>query len=249
MKNRQWIWGIFLILAAGLLVATQMGWALTFSPFTIVATIFLAGMLVQNLIHRSIGGTVFSIAFLLMLYNGPLGISNLVPWTILWAAVLLTAGLSIIIRPKNNYWHARRQTWMRHHRNHSNWEMHGEFDGDFAENDVQTNDDSIVNIDTAMGNSIRYVQSDDLKQVNIATRMGATKVYFDKSQILDQAIVNVDCSLGGVSLYIPRSWNVVIDVSSVMAGVEERGLDSTKEGPTLRVRGSLLLGGMTIYYI
>lgn len=244
MRNRQWIWGIFLILAAGLLVATQMGWSLAFSPFTIIATIFLVGVLVENLIRFSIGGTIFSIAFLLMLYNKPLGIDSLVPWTILWAAGLLTAGLSIIIRPKSHHnW--QKQT----HHDHSNWQMHGEFDGDFTEDDVQTNDDSVVTINTSLGNSIRYIRSTDLKRVNISNRMAGTKVYFDKSKILDQALVNVDCSFGGVSLYIPKDWNVVIEVNSTMAGIEERGLESTKEGPILRLRGNLLLGGIIIYYI
>jgi predicted membrane protein len=245
MKKSQWFWGIFFVLAAAVLVATQMGWTmLTLNPFTVIATIFLVAILVANLMHLSIGGTVFPLAFLLMLYSKPLGITSLVPWTILLAAVLLTIGLSLIFHPYQKPWKYQ-QIWVNHHRQHV---LNRDSNYTYAE-DVQSVDDNEINIETSMGSGVRYVQSKDLKKVNISNYMGATKIYFDHATITDVATANVDCHLGGITLYIPRDWDVVTDVSSVLAGIDERGVNGTKEGPTLYIKGKLYLSGLTIYYI
>lgn len=97
MRSRNWFWGTFFILGAILLGVSQMGLISYHLGFwTVIATLVLAGALIQSLIMLSIGGTVFSVAFLSILYAGPLGIAKLAPWTILGIAILLTIGLSII---------------------------------------------------------------------------------------------------------------------------------------------------------
>nr|WP_156301648.1 hypothetical protein [Secundilactobacillus similis] len=79
-----------------------------FSFWGVIATLVLAGALIQSLVMLSIGGIIFSLAFLSILYAGPLGIQALAPWTILGIALLLTIGFSLIFfRPRHRYWEKR----------------------------------------------------------------------------------------------------------------------------------------------
>ncbi|MCQ9196927.1 LiaF transmembrane domain-containing protein [Pediococcus pentosaceus] len=243
MKKSQWFWGTLFVLAAAVLVATQMGWtAFTLNPFSVVASVFLIAALVVNLVHLSIAGTIFSIAFLLMLYGKPLGISSLVPWTILLAAVLLTIGLSLIFHPYRRNWQ-KHALWknFQHGFNH-----HPDYD--YTES-TQSADDDVINIETSMGSGIHYIQSQDLKSININNYMGTTKVYFDQAHPEDFATANINCQLGNITLYLPHDWNIVTDINSVMSGIDERGIRNSGTGPTLYIKGKLYLSGVTLHYV
>ena len=243
MKKSQWFWGTLFVLAAAVLVATQMGWtAFTLNPFSVVASVFLIAALVVSLVHLSIAGTIFSIAFLLMLYGKPLGISSLVPWTILLAAVLLTIGLSLIFHPYRRNWQ-KHALWknFQHGFNH-----HPDYD--YTES-TQSADDDVINIETSMSSGIHYIQSQDLKSINVNNYMGTTKVYFDQAHLEDSATANINCQLGNITLYLPHDWNIVTDINSVMSGIDERGIRNSGAGPTLYIKGKLYLSGVTLHYV
>lgn len=61
-------------------------------------TVVFAATLITSLINRSLGGTIFSIAFLLIIYAKPLHIESIVPWTVLLAAFLVWGGLRLIFK-------------------------------------------------------------------------------------------------------------------------------------------------------
>lgn len=244
MRKQRWVWGIFFLLGAGVLIASKMGWiGYEIGTFTIIASIFLLAILIQSVVYVMIPGIVFSAAFLSMLYAQTLGITRLVPWTILGAALLLTIGLSLIFHNHGFHHHGRR--WSQHHR--GNWQRMESDDG-VIEGEVA--DDSQTDISVRMGSAIRYVQAENVKQINIDAYMGNIKVYLDQAHIKDdQAEIYVDGELSGIELYVPRDWNVKMQNSIYLAGVDEKGLESTKQGPTVMIKGKLHLAGLTIVYI
>jgi len=101
MRNRNGIfWGLFLLLSAAILIGSQLhliSYKLGF--WTVVVTIFLVAVLIKSLVYLSIPGSVFSLAFIAILYAKPLGITAITPWTVLGAALLISIGLSLIFRP------------------------------------------------------------------------------------------------------------------------------------------------------
>jgi len=252
MKNKNGIfWGLFLLLSAAILVASQMHLiAYTFSFWTMIATILLVAVLLKSLIYFMVPGTVFSLAFLAILYAKPLGITALVPWTILGAAVLVSIGLSMILRPflmKHHPWmgYKYHQNYYRGH--HGSY--HVKFDS-HVDPDVKTVDAPDVDVYVKMGSSIRYVKSDDFKVANIDVTMGDAKVYFENVIVKDTAVINVNDSLGGVELYIPSSWNIVKEMDNNMANVDEIGtpvIDS--DSPIVYIKGLVSLGNLKISYI
>ncbi|WP_125712266.1 LiaF transmembrane domain-containing protein [Companilactobacillus kedongensis] len=249
MRNRNGIfWGLFMLISAGILIVSQMHLiSYTFSFWTVVVTIFLVAVLIKSLVYYAIPGTVFSLAFLAILYAKPLGITAIVPWTILGAALLITIGLSMILHP----FLAKHRPWMRfdhHGRSWHNPRMHHHVDHDV---DVETTDRSDVNVSVRMGSSVRYVTSDDFKEANVDVSMGNAKVYFENVTVEDTAIINVDISLGNVELYVPKNWNIVKEIDdSNMSGIGEEGYPNiTEDSPVITVHGYLSLSGLKITYI
>jgi hypothetical protein len=94
--HRNWFWGVFLVLAAGILVTSRMGiFTYQIGFWTLLVAVFLVAAFVESLVHLTVGGMVFSLAFLAIIFAKPLGIAALAPWTILGAAILLTAGVAV----------------------------------------------------------------------------------------------------------------------------------------------------------
>ncbi|MCM6797040.1 LiaF transmembrane domain-containing protein [Levilactobacillus brevis] len=236
--RRNWFWGIFLVLAAGILVVSQLGlFSLHIGFWTIVIAMFLVAGFVASLIRLAVPGMVFSLAFLAIIFARPLGIAALAPWTILGAALLLTIGLSLIIKPRWYHAYVNRQEW------HHHW----------AENhdDVESISDQDAVVDVNMSSSIRYIQSPDFRQAVIKVSMGNAKVYFDEVQLNPAgASIVLETSFSGAELYIPRTWNVKTNVDVNFGTVEEKGIQEAQtEAPAVSITGKVSFGGVTIIYI
>jgi len=249
MKNRNGIfWGLFLLLSAGILIVSQMHLiTYTFSFWTVVATIFLVAILIKSLVYFMVPGTVFSLAFLGILYAEPLHITAIVPWTLLGAALLVSIGLSMILRP----FLVKHHPWMRYGHHGNSWHNYGghaRFDHNV---DVKTDDQPDINVSVKMGSSIRYVTSQNFKEANIDVSMGNAKVYFENVVVEDTATINVDVSLGGVELYVPKNWNIVKQIDdSNMSGITEEGIPEVDaDSPVVTLHGYSSLAGLKICYI
>ncbi|KRK63907.1 hypothetical protein FC72_GL001038 [Companilactobacillus tucceti DSM 20183] len=238
-----------MLLSAGILIASQMHLiTYAFSFWTVVMTIFLVAILIKSLVNYVIPGTVFSLAFLAILYAKPLGIMAIVPWTVLGAALLISIGLSFIFHPFIAKHRFRSMRYYHHGNNWHNPRMHARFDHNI---DVETVDQPDVNVSVRMGSSVRYVTSDDFKEANIDVSMGNAKVYFENVTVQDTATINVNISLGGVDLYVPKNWNIVkaIDDNSMSGWSEEGNPEITEDSPTVTIHGYTSLSGLKIAYI
>ncbi len=215
MKKERLFWGIFFIIGAVLLVISRLGILNTrISIWMLLLSVIFAATLIKSAIHRSIPGVLFSLAFLCIIYAEPLGITALTPWTVLGAALLGSIGAAFLYRPERS-WHQ--------HSTH--------FDGSFSE--VETIDGDAMRMESSFGSSIKYINSEDFRGAGIHCSFGAMKVYFDHAQVPQgQAAVKLDVSFGGVELYIPRSWQVVNQLSAAFGGLTRRE-DASRTGQFL----------------
>ena len=94
MRTEKFISGIALLGLAVLLVLSKLSIvSFHFRIWTVIFTIFLGYTLIRGLIHRRLTESIFSIAFLCILYASQLGIQKLGTWTILATALLINIGL------------------------------------------------------------------------------------------------------------------------------------------------------------
>ncbi|WP_099974155.1 MULTISPECIES: LiaF transmembrane domain-containing protein [Lactobacillaceae] len=241
--RQRWFWGVFFVLGAAILAASQMN-LITYNIgfWSILASVFLVAAFVQSLVHMQVTGAVFSLAFLAMIFSKPLGISSLVPWTVIGIAVLLSIGLSLIFRPLIIREHQRRYV------NYYKKKIMS-YGQNFGNSDVKTVDNPDVNVQVRMSQGIRYIESDDFRSANITVSMGDAKVYFENVTVEDEASIYVDCSLGNVDLFIPREWNINNRINNTLSGLSESGRPVKGDGPKVNIEGNLYLSGMKITYI
>lgn len=100
MKKRNILWGIFFIVMAMIVAVSKLGILPDVGVFALLATVFLVWMTADGVRHRNFYESLFAVAFLCIIYDKPLGIEALTPWTVLVAALLLSIGLSLLFGGK-----------------------------------------------------------------------------------------------------------------------------------------------------
>lgn len=251
-SGKKAFWGIYFILAAVLLICYRVGW-LHFGGFLgvgfwgIMISIFLLGFTIKGIITRNVGEIIFSIAFIIIIFDGPLGIEYLTPWYVLGAAILLSIGLGMIIKPKNKGWN--------NFSYNGGCNQSGQFQNDSCNTNNRAEAENVegerVWFKTNFGSGIKYVKSNNFQYADLTTSFGSMKVYFDNAIIQPgtDPVINVNNSFGCIQIYVPRTWHMVNQARSAFGCIEEKNQSSTNGAPTVRITGSTDFGAVEVYYI
>jgi len=236
MKLNRFFWGCIFILAAVFLVASHiLGWDIDISPWKIIVGIALLYILFENLGKRQIFGILFSLAGLYWLFAPYLGIFKLplVPIIpLIGAVILLSIGLSFLFGKG----HKNRDCCRR-------GPKHGG-------NETKDMNDDTVYRSVSFGKSEIYLHSKNLKKGNFANFCGEVNIFFNDAQ-LDPAgaSVDLDCTMGSLKLYVPRTWQVNEDIDVAFGAVQKKNKDNNAQGPLLSITGFVRLGQIEIVYV
>ena len=206
--KKNYFWGVFLILAGAYLVVSQLGYLPAVGVFSLLFTVVCIAVIVASIPHVHFGGILFPLAFIAIIYDKPLGITAITPWTVLLAALLLTIGLHLIFgRFRKKIVHRG------HSKKRDEWdEVKGE----------RLNDDEL-DISSTFGSVIRYITSEDFRYAEIDASFAGVKVYLDQARIPSgNATINIDSSFAGVELFVPKEWQIVNHVESSFGGIDEK---------------------------
>ena len=231
MKSRNWFWGIFFLLSAVFVIASQTGSFVQIGVISILATVLLAALAIQSLIYRNYFGIFLSLAFLYMIYRYPLGLPEISLWLLLVSAVLAGIGFSFIFHshpPKMVYTHG-----MEH----------------FTSESI---DDNNPYAKVNFGSSSKYLHADCLKSGQFFVSFGALEVFFDQAQLSpDGAELFFDCSFGAIKLFVPKHWKVRDNLRASLGAVENdtRLAQPGENAPQLTLTGNVQLGAVEIHYI
>lgn len=233
MKGKNLVWGLFFVVAAALVILNATGVLAGIGFWSLILTLLLIPVFVKSILCMNFGGIFFPVAIAAIIYAEPFGIENLVPWPVLGCALFLSIGLSIIF-PKKRPW------------------ANMEYKHDNSEDLInETVEGEHLSLSTRFGGSVKYVNSDDLSDVNIDCSFGGMKVYFDNAHLANhKATINLTSSFGGVEIFIPKEWNIKFDTSCSVGGVDEKGLKNAEKGEDhLLIRGKISFSGLTIIYV
>lgn len=240
------LWGLGLLAAAAFLVLDQLHMIpLELGFWAIFWTVVFAATLITSLFNRSLGGSIFSIAFLLIIYAKPLHIEQIVPWTVLLAAFLIWGGLRLIFKKS---W--KPTVIINGEKVDANWsdlKAPHKFKAEHVFSDTTSSDsgDNIV-ISEKMSSTARYVHSQYLETVTVNVSMGDVDVYLDSAKPAgDEVIANINMSMGDVSFYIPTSWRVDNQLEQKFGDFTIDG-DQPIDGPTLVLQGRANMGDITV---
>ena len=234
MKNRNWFWGFFFLLAAVFVIASQIGSFGQIGIFSIIATVLLAALVIQSIASRNFFGVFVPLVFVYVIYRQPLHLAEISLWILLLAAVLASIGFSCIFRsrpPKAMYSHCG----VEHFHETS-----------------ESIDDNNPYAKVTFSASSKYLHADCLKSGQFIVSFGALEVFFDQAQLSpDGAELFLDCSFGAIQLYVPKHWQVFDNLHASLGAVDNdvRKAQPGQDAPQLTLTGNVQLGGVEIHYI
>lgn len=239
MKNI--IGGIILLLVAVALVLYKLD-IIAFDIFAglslwqIILGIVLLYFLVHSLFfHRSAGGTFFSLAFMGIVFSNELHIEKLVPWTLLVAALLATIAFEMIFGKKGHRDHFKYSGDNRGGMHHGNSNVITES----VEGDV-------INEKISFTGVTKYIHSENFTSANIDCSFAGAEFYFDKAAIPSgRAVITVNSSFCGMTLFVPRNWEVQNDINSFFGGVDVE-MSNQEPVATLVLKGSNSFAGIEV---
>ena len=231
MKKEKIFWGLFFIFGAVFIIFGRLGYLREVSVFSLMLTIFFAAMLIKSLMHLEYTGILFSIAFLCIIYAGPLGIAAVTPWPVLGAALLGSIGCHLLFP-------SRKKRWKEWHRDEP------------FESVIDEEDGTAVCHRTTFGSTVKYVNSDHFKYAQFDVSFGEIKAYFDNAEVEGgDAEINVDVSFAGMELFLPKEWTVINQASAVFGAVDEKNRNHGDGTIRIRLTGRNSFGGVTIIYV
>lgn len=236
MRNRNWFWGIFFILATVVLIASQIWTAGTVGFWPLLGTILLIALMVSFIMHRGAWGIFVPLALIYMIWQQPLGLFYLEPWILIVAGVLLTIGFGILFHRKPYF--------------HHSCDSAGGYrpESKVTEN---TENENNLSISVSFGNITRYLHASAFERACLTCSFGALEVYFDDVAVNPGgAEIDVDCSFGSIEIYVPKNWRVVSQTSAGMGGLKFTGTPRLEEtSPQVMLNGKISMGGVEVHYI
>ena len=234
MKRKNVFWGLFLLLGAAFIIISQIGLFEEISVVKIVFAVLLTGIALSGLMHLEFTLVLFPIAIILIMFDNEMGITKITPWPVLATALLGSIGLSLIFH--------------RHNKPHAFIFGVDDFEKEVVIDDPDLGD---VSCFAHMGSTVKYINTKEFEKGLVDCSFGAATVYFDNAEIKDNsAILKVNCSFGGIELYIPKNWQIEQRIDVFLGGIDEKGRkDQTNDGPTLILTGRIKFAGITIYYV
>ena len=232
MKGKNIFWGLFLLISAALIIASQVTSFGTISAVSILATVFLAAIIISSVARMEFFGMFVPMAFLYMIYNEPLDLPFIRPVILVVSAILVSVGCSLIFKKRR-----KKNTYV----NNSYYSKMNE----------SVNDNNPT-VKSSMGSSSKYLRADSLQGGQLTVSFGELSVYFDQVRLNQAgAEIFVDCNLGLLKLYIPRHWNVVDKIGATLGAVQNNTgqAQPVLTEPLLTLSGNVKLGSVEINYI
>lgn len=235
----KWLWGIFLLLAAALVVVNQIGGFMEIGFWSIAVAALAAAMLISSVVSLSFGMIPIPVAVLYYVFQKPLhelhGLPVLGFWTLALVAALACAGIAVL---SPGGWAKSRK-----HGAHKRYTVNIGDNGDKEDCDDNT---PVINV--SFGGASRYLYAASLEKVRINCQFGGAEVYFENATLSPNgAEVICHCRFGAIELYVPREWKVIDNVSCTLGGLNsDRGFSKDDNAPRLTITGTVAFGGMEI---
>lgn len=142
-------------------------------------------------------------------------------WLYLWPLLVIAAGLWIIFRPRIR----------------------------FAQEKAAEIKEKDLDIFAVFSGLNRPIKSKEFKGGKVSALMAGVELDFTEAGLSgNQAAVEVTAILGGIDIRVPNDWEVVVDSSAFLGGVEDkhRPTPAAEKKPTLYIKATAILGGIEI---
>ena len=167
-----------------------------------------------------------------------------------WPLALIIAGVLFLFKSGHRGpWNDKQRMF----RDHREWMKHGHYGHagmNFANNQQQSeSEDGFLRSDNTFG-AARHVVLDELfKGAVVRTSCGGTTIDLRHTHIAPgETYIDLDCSWGGIEIYVPSDWKVVFKCNAFFGGCDDKRWQNgniNKES-VLVIRGRLSFGGLEV---
>ena len=153
---------------------------------------------------------------------------------LIWPTIIILFGLGLIFKRHkhkkcDNHWKKYK------HFNHQNLK-------DYSE-------DEFVDSVAIFGGVTKNIVSKNFKGANVSNVFGGTELNLLNVEFEDQAIIEISCVFGGVSLIIPSNWQIKSELNSIFGGIEDKRIinpSDSIDSKILILKGDCVFGGIDI---
>ena len=113
----------------------------------------------------------------------------------------------------------------------------------------RTYSEDFIDVTSVFGNVKKNVLSKDFKGGDIVNVFGGADLNLSQADINGRVIIDVTQFFGGIKLIVPPHWQVVPDVASVFAGIEDKrkaGITQMSDDKILVITGTSVFAGIEI---
>jgi predicted membrane protein len=109
---------------------------------------------------------------------------------------------------------------------------------------------SVVSAISVLGGVERRITSQDFKRAEITAFLGGGKLDLTEAKLAGgQAVIHVLAIMGGFQVIVPSTWNVILEATPFMGGIDDRRrppATADPAAPRLILRGFVMMGGVEI---
>ena len=118
---------------------------------------------------------------------------------------------------------------------------------DFLSDTSKVNKDMIDDV-SIFGGGTKIISSNNFQGGNVTAIFGGSEINLINCQLAEgDNILDVLCIFGGTTIILPKEWNVVINVTSVLGGFSNKAIRNPSividQSRTLHIKGLAMFGG------
>ena len=117
----------------------------------------------------------------------------------------------------------------------------------FSSDTSKMNKDKIDDV-SIFGGGTKIISSNNFQGGNVTAIFGGSEINFMNCQLAEgDNVLDVLCIFGGTTIIVPKEWNVVINVTSVLGGFSNKAIRNPSvvidQSRTLHIKGLAMFGG------
>lgn len=111
--------------------------------------------------------------------------------------------------------------------------------------------DDFTNSSAFFSGITKRVVTKNFKGANITSVFGGNEINLAQADFTGEAVIDITCVFGGVTLIVPSNWKIKSDLTSVFGGIEDERPSMMNESNTdeklLILKGNCVFGGIEIH--
>lgn len=148
-----------------------------------------------------------------------------------WPVLLILIGLSILFKRRPGFHHQR---WQQKRSQYAK--------------EVYSSESGYVVCDNTFGSIKQIVLDPVFKGASIKNTFGGTILDLRRTKLeAPETYIDIDCSFGGIEIYMPSNWNLQSQINAVLGGCDDKrynpGIEIDQEH-LLIIRGNITFGGL-----